>query len=346
MRKVPLKAAHDSLGAKFGDFNGWEVPLRYGVPSDEHKLVLEKAGIIDLSYFGKVKVFGEESEMFLNALLTNDIVPLKIGDSIYSALLDRKGKMLCDMWVIKENDSFILLTEPGMESKLLSILNDSVISEIVEFQDITDEFGLMGLYGSESGQALMNWSSKIGEPVSGKIDELKLKTPGHGLALIRSTRLGCLGYDLVFSYSRADEIWSSLLSLGVKPFGLESFESIRIDAGVPRYGFDLSENNIPIEANLINAISYSKGCYIGQEVVARVSHIGQVNKRLAQIKLGTDNHGPGTKLFYEAKEVGSLTSISGTTALGYIRREYASVGTKIQVKSDNNESNAVVSRII
>ncbi len=346
MRKVPLRASHKSLGANFGEFSGWEMPLDYGVTSDEHKFVLKKAGIIDLSYFGKVRVFGEESEMFLNALLTNDIIPLKIGDSIYSAILDRKGKMLSDMWVIKESDSFTLLVEPGMESKLLGILNQSVISEIVEFQDITDEVGLIGLYGPESGQTLINWSSKVGEPVFGNSDALELKTPGAGLKLIMSTRLGCLGYDLLFPHSRGDKIWSSFLSLGLKPFGLHSFESIRIEAGVPRYGFDLSENNIPIEANLIHAISYSKGCYVGQEVVARVSHIGQVSKRLAQIKLNSDNQVPGNKIFYEEKEVGTLTSISGNTALGYIRREYAIVDTKIQVKSDDHESAAVIARII
>jgi len=167
-----------------------------------------------------------------------------------------------------------------------------------------------------------------------------------GLTIIKSTRLGCLGYDLLFPTPRADETWSSLLRLGVKPFGLQSFESIRIDAGVPRYGFDMSETTIPLEANLVNAISYSKGCYVGQEVVARVSHIGQVNKRLAQIKMSIGNHKVGTKIFYEEKEVGSLTSISGTSALGYIRRECAIVDTQIQLKSDNQESNAIVSRII
>jgi len=346
MRKIPLSAAHESLGAKFGDLNGWEVPLDYGSPSDEHKIVQAKVGLIDLSYFGKVKVFGEEREMFLNALLTNDILPLKNGASLYSALLDRKGKMLSDMWAIKENDSFILIVEPDMQSKLLDILKERVISEIVEIQDVTDDLGLIGIYGPESGQTLINWSSKVDEPLSGNTDDLKLNNPGTGLTIIKSTRLGCLGYDLLFPRSKGDETWSSLLKLDVKPFGLQSFESIRIDAGVPRYGFDLSENTIPMEANLVNAISYSKGCYVGQEVVARVSHIGQVNKRLAQIKLSYGNHRAGTKIFYEEKEVGSLTSISGNYALGYIRREYAIVDTQIQLKSGNDESDGIVSRII
>lgn len=346
MRKIPLRDTHGSLGAKFGELNGWEVPLGYSDPSSEHNFVLDKAGIIDLSYFGKVKVFGEESEMFLNALLTNDILPLTIGDGIYSALLDRKGKMLSDMWVLKENDSFIILVEPGMESKLTGIFNESVISEIVEFQDMTDELGLIGLYGPESGRTLMKWSSGVGDPLTGNIDDIKLKAPGNGLTLVKSTRLGCLGYDLLFPRSRGEEIWSSILSMGITPFGLNSFESIRIEAGVPRYGLDMGENTIPLEANLINAISYSKGCYVGQEVVARVSHIGQVNKRLAQIKLDRDDSQPGTRIFFDGKEVGSITSISGKTALGYIRREFAKVDAEIQVRSGDNESNALVARII
>lgn len=346
MRKTPLTAAHESLGAKFGALNGWEVPIDYGFPLEEHKNVLDEAGIIDLSYFGKVKVSGEEREMFLNALLTNDILPLKNGASIYSALLDRKGKMLSDMWAIKENDSFILIIEPDMPSKLVNILNARVISEIVEIQDVTDDLGLIGIYGPESGQTLINWSSKVGEPLSGNTDDLKLNNSGTGLTLVKSTRLGCLGYDLLFPRSRSDEIWLSLRKLGIKPFGLQSFESIRIDAGIPRYGYDLSENTIPMEANLINAISYSKGCYVGQEVVARVSHIGQVNRRLAQIKLSYGDYNAGTKIFCEGKEIGSLTSVSGTSALGYVRREYAIVDTQIQLKSDNKESEGIISRII
>ncbi|MFQ6011584.1 MAG: YgfZ/GcvT domain-containing protein, partial [Nitrososphaerales archaeon] len=345
MRNIPLKAIHQSLGAAFGDLEGWEVPLRYGNSSDEPSF-LTRTGFIDLSYFGKVQVSGEEREMFLNALLTNDILPLGLGGSIYSALLDRKGKMLSDMWVLKQSDDFIFLVEPSMESKLIQILNESVISEIVEFKDITNEYGLIGIYGPDSVQTLMNWSAKSGKPISNDSSNIGFKVHKDGLALIKSGRLGILGYDLFFPQDLSKEVWSDFLALGIKPFGLDLFESTRIESGIPRYGIDMGENTIPLEANLGHAISYSKGCYVGQEVISRITHLGQANKRLAQIKLEKDLHKPGDLIFHEGKEVGALTSLNQKTALGYVRRQHAKADTQVQVRTEGKDFSAIIGKII
>jgi folate-binding protein YgfZ len=181
---------------------------------------------------------------------------------------------------------------------------------------------------------------------------LQQKMIGPTMIVVRD-RTGQSGYDMIIPNDEAEAVWQGFLLKGVTPVGQDALEILRLEAGYPKYGVDVDENTIILEAGYKDAISFTKGCYLGQEVVARVTHIGRVNKNLVQFQTDSDNvPGPKSKLQASGKEAGYVTSaayspgLKAVVGLGYAQRDFAKEGTKLVVESAHGPLPTVVTKLV
>ncbi|MBV9298190.1 MAG: folate-binding protein YgfZ [Verrucomicrobia bacterium] len=286
--------------------------------------------LLDLSDRAKFKVTGNDRARFLNGQLTNDILNLSPFSAIYACALTAKGKLCADLFVAGTKDCNYLDTETVLHQSLAARLQRYIIADDVEMEDVTDEFGLFHLISLESGDAGSQAAASSGaETVS---------------FLIASNRFGVPGIDLWFPANQAAAVREQLKQSPVDP---EIAENFRIEQGIARWGKELSEDVIPNEAGLDKrAINYTKGCYLGQEVISRIKSVGHVNRHLCTlIPAPGVALQIGDKLFADAdsvKEIGYITSIGRSRsldrpiALGYVRGAFAAPGSILQVRRNDS----------
>lgn len=328
----PLVLHHEQMGARL---EGGRIPLSYTSSVEEYWAIRNHSGLVDLSHLGLLRVTGKDRLSFLNGLLTNEVLKLNEGTGIRSALLNTKARVLADLYLYAREDDLLIDTGDVLGGKVRDILDRFVITEDVQVKDITSEFvhlTLQGQQASEKARELFGITFADMKP-------LQHKTVGPTMIVYRD-RTGQSGYDMIIPNEEAEAVWQGFLLKGVTPVGLDALEILRLEAGYPRYGVDVDENTIILEAGYKDAISFNKGCYLGQEVVARATHIGRVNKNLVQFQTDSD-HVPSTKskILASGKEVGYVTSaafspgLKAVMGLGYAQRDLAKEGTKLAVES-------------
>ena len=271
---------------------------------------------LDLSAREQLRVTGPDRSSYLQGMVTNDVEALTEGGSCYAATLTPKGAMVGDLRVLKRADELVLDTGPGRGAALLEFLNKYLISEDAELAAAPD-LALLGLVGPHAKDVAARVPPAL---VLGTLDGL---LPGE--------------VDVLVPREKLDE---AVAALGEVPLLSEATaEVLRVEAGVPRFGADMTETTIPLEANLDHAIHYKKGCYIGQEVIARATYRGQMNKRLMGVLLGEAAPEAGTELRVGDRKVGWLTSVVRSdalgqhVALGYVHRDFLEPGTRVQLAS-------------
>lgn len=324
------------MGAILTDGN---VPQRYGKVEDEYWEVRKNTGILDLSHLGRLSVTGRDRSSFLHGLLTNDIANLQEGNGTRACLLTPKARILADMYIHNLGDRLLLDTGESPSSRLKSTLDQFIITEDVQILDSTNELLLLTLQGPKSADML---SQVLRTDVS-KLQPLANQSLGPS-AIINHDRTGQGGYDLIVPENEVESVWQAFLLQGVQPVGAEALDILRLEAALPRYGVDLDENTLVLEAGLKDAISFSKGCYMGQETVARATFIGRVNRRLAQLQAkGSHGLGSGARVYGNDKEAGVVTSsayspaLSSVVGLGYVQKDFAKDGTQIEIMTANAE---------
>jgi folate-binding protein YgfZ len=234
-------------------------------------------------------------------------------------------------------DRFVVDTGNALSGKIRQYLEGFIVSEQVQIRDSTDELTQLTIQGPAAANAIQE-SLGINVRDMKALDVLQL---GPSLMIARD-RTGTSGYDIILPKDESESVWQGLLlktgEVGAQPVGSKALEILRVEAGIPKYGVDVDENNIVLEAGYRDAINYSKGCYLGQEVVARATHIGRVNKQLAKLNIETQATIPsGTKLYSTDREAGYVTSSAyslsreTTVGLGYVNRDYTKEGTSLQV---------------
>jgi aminomethyltransferase len=355
MKKTPLYDIHFSKGAVFSDFSGWLMPKSYGAPLEEYAGVRNGVGIADLSHRGKLCLSGKEHIKFLQGMVTNDINKLKEGEGLYATLLTPKGRMISDMRVYHRGESLFLDLEPSLNEKVRDLLARYRLSYKANIEDITESLCLISIHGPNSRRL-------IEKVLNGGILKLKeyefliKEIDGSQAMIVKANRTGEDGYDIFISTDRVKTVWESLVEnggeFGLRPVGLDAMEILRIEAGIPRYSIDMDDNTIPLEAGLENAISYEKGCYVGQEVIARIKWRGHVNWCLAGFEIEGENLPTrGDKIKHGEREIGYITSsafspiLKKIIALGYIRREFIEPGTRVIVDiGGENRAAEVVKR--
>jgi tRNA-modifying protein YgfZ len=266
--------------------------------------------LIDLSDRAKLRVTGPDRIRFLNGQLTNDIANLKPGISAYACALSAKGKLCGDLYVTQLKDALLLDYESALRKSIPRRLEKYLIADEVELEDVTEQFALFHLSGVALAEAILPEGT-----------------------ITTSNRFALDGKDLLLP-ATLKNVASKILNEA--PLTTAELERFRIERGIPRWGPELSEEVIPNEAGLDDrAISYTKGCYLGQEIISRIKSLGHVNRHLRGVRLvkGPDLE-PGDKLATEVgKQIGTVTSaarserLGGWIGLAYLRRGFDQPGT-------------------
>ncbi len=346
MSLLPLHEFHELQDAQFTEVNGFEFVATYGDVAAEYRAFKETAGFIDLSNRSRVCLLGEDRLKFLHGQVTNDVQGLKADGGCYAALVNAKAKMESDLYVYRLADELLLDFEPGLTAKVTTRLDKYIIADDVQIVDVAPHYGLVSVQGPKAAAAITALGIVPTLPTA-PLHWVKDSVPDVGdIYVMNQPRLGTTGYDVFIPSAGlgmiADKLLAAVKAQGGRACGWEAFEAARIEAGIPRYGVDMDDTNLAPEAGLEKrAISYSKGCYIGQEVIARIRTYGQVAKSLQRLELSglTELPEKGTKLQVAGKDVGYITSsvrIPGshlTLALGYVRKEHKEPGTVLDLPS-------------
>jgi len=321
MVPLPLHDRHASLGATFGELKGLEVVER--IPGrDEDRALRTGAGLFDASARGVVRITGPDRVSFLQGMVTQDVEGLAAGAVADAALLTPKGAMVADARVVKRADDLLLLTEPGYGAVVLGTLERYLISEDAELSDATPGFGQLSVVGPEA-EALAARVLGLGPPADAALRPFDAGG-ATGWALPQGLLLP--GLDLLVPVEGLATVFDRLLAAGATPVGFAALEVLRVERGTPRFGADMDEKTIPLEANLQRAIHYQKGCYIGQEVIARATFRGHVNRHLVGLRFVGPPPAPRTELFTGERRVGWVTSVVNSPRLGPIGLGYAHRG--------------------
>ena len=293
-------------------------------------------GLIDLSHRAKLSLGGSDRTRWLNGMITNNIRDLAVGHGVYAFLLNPQGHILSDLYAYNRGESIMLDTERSQSEKLLATFDHYIIMDDVEVQDATAEASAIAVAGPKTGDVLhaAGFEGSSLEP----LEFIAVKVGDIHATLVRGDFPATSWFEIWTSTTQLDELRTVLLSSGAKPVSADALELFRIAAGVPRYGQDIRERDLPQETEQARALNFNKGCYVGQEIVERIRSRGAVHRKFS----GFDIEGPllarGAKIQSDGKDVGEITSAielpladgDRKVALGYIRREVASPGRKLQ----------------
>ncbi len=347
MRTLPLHDIHSTLGAHLKQVLDWEVPAHYGDTQEEHLAVRKNVGIADLSYRGLIRITGPDRTKFLQGLITNDVMGLTEGQGLYAAILNPKGRMLADLRIYAIQEALLVDLDREITDKTVQILNRYKLISKAKLEDLTDSLVHLAVYGPSAKPLLEKvLVSPLPQPL--EFSSTTAQWQGHQVFMIRTMYTGEEGYDLLVPAEGGAALWNKLSeagsSFGIRTVGLQALESLRIEAGLPRYGIDMDENTFPPEAGLEEkAISYTKGCYVGQETIARIKTYGQVHRKLMGLILeaGPSDSLPqrNDKILKDDEEAGFVTSavhspvLNKNIALGYIRRKVIQADLQVTVVS-------------
>jgi folate-binding protein YgfZ len=311
--------------------------VRYGSVAEEYTAARSAAGLVDLSFRDLVRLAGEDRVEFLQGMVSNDVKSLIIDDTVYAAVLTPKGGMVSDARILRRTDDFLIQVEPGRGSVLREFLERYVISEDVTLSDVSGDYEMLALVGPRAIDVLQSALSTSAVPEAPRA-AVRQSFSGTPLWILRDETWGDGGFSLWMPTVAASGLAERLdKTAPARWVGFEAAEILRVEAGTPRFGADMDEHTLPLEANLERAIHYNKGCYIGQEVIARATYRGHVNRKLTGFLLGDALPPARAELLREGKKVGWLTSAvlspveRRAIALGYLQRDLIEPGTKIEV---------------
>jgi folate-binding protein YgfZ len=313
-----------------------------------------RAAFIDRSTRGRIVVSGTERASYLQGLLTNDIAALTPGHGCYTAYLTAQGRMIADLFVYELGDVLLLTLTAGVKDVVLAKLDQFIFSEDVQLGDVTATFAQIAVVGPAS-------SSAAASIVAGMAEETLRGMPLHGNAraewsggpviITRIDDAGEPGFDLYVDYAQAGALKAALVQAGAVELDEATAEALRVESGAPLFGRDMDQETIPLEAGIESrAISFTKGCYVGQEVIIRVLHRGhgRVARKLVGLTvLGDAAPEPGAAIRGGDREIGNVTSatvspaLKQPIALGYVHRDFVEPGTIVTI----GDRNATVTKL-
>ncbi len=331
-----------------------------GDPNAEHAIVRNGVGIADISYRGKLKISGNDRATYLQGLVTNDMLTLADGVGMYCAILTPKGKMQSYFRIFGIDETFVIDLDEKATDKTYRLLKQYLLyGTKATLENVTDAYGHLALHGPLS-ETLLRKACDQPLPALSIPNCAKASIATHQLVIVKTNEYGEDGYDLLMPVESInpvrEHIWKAATSNNIQPFGAigsDTLEMLRIEAGTPRYGRELNEEVFPAEAWLENkAVSLSKGCYMGQETVARIDTYGDVKRRLIGVTInGTllPEHGSAlTGKDDDARSAGRITSAvyspsrNHIIGLAYLRTKYLDPGTELTVTTDGETQNATV----
>jgi len=351
LQQLPLDEVHQRFGAAMFERDGWSVPASYADLLSEYAVVRDgSAGLIDLSSRGRLLVSGSESLQFLNGLITNDMKTLQPDHWMPAAFPNVQGRLLASVRVLNlGSDGFLIDTEAATSEQVLKTVQRFTFAGDFQVEDLMNTTALLTLQGAQSQQII---ASVFGEQAAAlsQFQVVRANWSNASVTVMRSSHTSEDGFDLFLPAAAAAEVWQALINANARPVGYDALEVLRVEAGQPRYGIDMDETNVVSETGLDDAISFTKGCYIGQEIIARIKYRGHVAKKLTGI-LFTGQVGITAQAKIRSvddKEIGRVTSVvysprlKRSIALGYVKYDYLAAETEVKVVFEDQELKAKV----
>jgi folate-binding protein YgfZ len=315
--------------------------------SDRHtELAALRAGcgVYDLGFRAKIALAGKDRVRWLNGMVSNNIRDLAAGHGVYAFILNPQGHILGDLNAYNRGESLLVDTDRSQAEKILAIFRKYIIMDKVEVSDLSEQLAALGVSGPKAREVLAACGFELPELTAqqtGDLHQHDMKWRGVDCALIRSDENS---YEIWLAPGEVRNLWDALRAAGATAVGAEALETHRILSGVPLYGVDIRERELPQETEQARALSFTKGCYIGQEIVERIRARGNVHRMFAGFVLENGaTVAPGAKIVARdadaaEKEVGEVTSVASlpgeggrNVALGYIRREVGGPGREVTI---------------
>jgi len=353
--ETPLAVVHRRAGAKMGVWFGCVLPDDWGDVWEEQRFANESVALIDKNYRAYFTFSGPDRVRYLNAILTNNIKDLENGQGVVSLLLNAQGRILAEVETYADGEKIFLVSYLMVRERLAEVLEKYIIMDDVTFSDDAEKFGTLALEGPRADDVVRELTGVDlnSLPELGYLDVKVSSRTSDGATVDKASvkseeAIPCrmvrrfAGGEFIVERDKLEALWDVLVQCtrrhGGGPMGYKALSAQRLVQGVPWFGYDFGEKQIPHEAGLESShISYTKGCYTGQEIVERVRSRGQVNRRRVELLFdGESVPENGAELTADGKAVGYVTRAArswyppGVLGMGYLGKEHRSVGAKVQ----------------
>jgi len=324
-------------GVALSSYRGAETPVSFGDQAAEFRALLEGCGIYDMSWQGKVVLTGEDRVRWLNGMVTNNIRDLALNHGVYCFVLTAQGRIVADLTAYNRSDSLLVTTDGSQVQAVTEMFDRYIIMDDVELADISQKLATIGLAGPQALQVLREAGIDVSQLVPGQLEDRVWQN--IGITAVRGTHPNLDSYEIWFAPESTSIVWDALKTAGAVAVGSEALEWYRIARGVPRYGLDLTQRDLPQETEQKQALNFTKGCYIGQEIVERIRARAILHRTFTGFVVEGEPPAFGTKIKDGERNIGETRSAaripfpSGerTIALGYLRRESEAAGTILQI---------------
>jgi folate-binding protein YgfZ len=324
------------------DYRGTTTAADFSDAQEEFAALLSGCAVYDLGFRVRISLQGGDRVRWMNGMVTNNIRDLAAGHGVYAFLLNPQGRILGDMNIYNEGETLTVETDRSQIEKILATFDHYIIMDDVEVTDISENWTALGVTGPKSRAILDTAGIAVPElrPLQVHAAQCKCDCDCLECTVIRGEDAQQESYELWVAPENAYKTWLTLISAGAIPVGSDALEMRRIIDGVPLYGVDIRERDLPQETEQMRALNFNKGCYVGQEIVERIRSRGNVHRKFTGFLIeGSADVVAGAKIISGEKEAGEITSVavvrtaSGeqTVALGYIRREVGLPGREVTI---------------
>lgn len=332
---MPRSALYQTA-ARTGEYCGVETAAAFGDFAAEFETLRFGCAVYDLAWRAKLIAAGPDRVRWMNGMVTNNIKDLALNHGSYNFLLNAQGRIQGDMYVYNRGEYLLIDTDVSQRDKMKQIFEKFIIMDDVEIPDASEKIVAIGVEGPECSEVLKR--SGIAADNLEELEVNDLTWNGIGLSVVRQA-LPRTGYELWLAPQNAIAAWELLSASGAKPVGTDALELFRISRGIPRYGQDIRERDLPQETAQTQALNFQKGCYVGQEIVERIHSRGNVHRSFTGFIFADATPEPGAKIQAVGKEVGEVTSVAALPSsngrphligLGYLRREASEADVELR----------------
>ena len=337
-----LQAQCEGLGAAgAGDYRGATTATRFSDAQAEFAALRGGCGVYDLGFRAKISLSGGDRVRWLNGMVTNNIRDLAVGRGVYAFLLSPQGHILGDLYAYNRGESIIVDTDRSQLEKILATFDHYIIMDDVEVGNLSEKMTALGIAGPKAREVMQKAAIDLPDMQPLQVHEVQCDCDCGCLncTIVRTDDV-IESYEIWLTAEHVRPLWNQLVKAGASPTGSEAIELQRIVSGIPRYGVDIRERDLPQETEQARALNFNKGCYVGQEIVERIRSRGAVHRKFTGFLIdGAAQIEAGSKVVSGEKEVGEITSIASVprankmVALGYIRREVGVPGREVTIGS-------------
>jgi folate-binding protein YgfZ len=334
----------EGLPVNEGEYRRAITMARFSSVHEEFAALTNGCGVYDLGFRARISITGGDRVRWMNGMVTNNIRDLAVGRGAYAFLLNPQGRILGDMVVYNEGERLTVETDRSQLEKILATFDHYIIMDDVEVANISDEWTALGVAGPRARAVLNSAGIAVPElqPLQTHVAQCTCECDCLECTVVRGENEQHESYEIWLRPKDILKTWRALIAAGATAVGSQAIEMQRVVEGVPLYGVDIRERDLPQETEQVRALNFSKGCYVGQEIVERIRSRGNVHRKFTGFFVeGAAKIASGEKIIYGEKEVGEVTSVAmlltpageRTVALGYIRREVGLPGREVELGS-------------